>query len=84
MNVHVTARESQRVSLKLGSRAVLTAREHGCHFGQPGRVGNPCYCRRPASRKNTTSLTIARTDLDGPCSRVSKTTPVFTAHKHGP
>jgi len=29
------------------------------------------------------SLTTAPADLDGPCSRVSKMTPVFTGREHG-
>ena len=56
---------------------VFTARENGCQFGQPrirtvstARVGNPCYC---------IAIGIA-TDLDGPCSRVSKN----CARVHGP
>jgi len=29
-------------------------------------------------------LTMVAADLDGPCSRVSKMTPVFTGRVHGP
>ena len=57
-------RISTGVTVKTGTHytlPVFTGREHGCHFGHPwirlytarytGRVGNPWYCRRPASRK---------------------------------
>jgi len=55
-------------SLKLSAhyqclRAVNTARKHGCHFEHPwtrlvltGRVGNPCYCRSPAGRKQVAKV----------------------------
>jgi len=53
---------------------VSTAREHGCHFGH-------LSCKYKIIM---TSLTITPADLDGPFSRLSKMTPVFTGRVHGP
>ena len=51
-------------SVKAGTHC----REHGSHFGHP-------FCKWKIIM---TLLTIAPADLDGPCSRVFKITPVFT------